>query len=373
MNTVNPLYLLINFLCYDSPRHQWDLMTLELDYHSFLDQFEKRKGELRWTDVQVGRLRSRFQKWSLDEVMQRTQQQGVSIIDYDMDTYPEQLRQIHDPPLLFYAKGMLELLRFPKLSVVGPRKASAYAIDVTRSFCEVLSHYFCIVSGLAEGIDTQAHRIALDQGGTTIAVLGNGLDHCYPASNRELMSRISSDGLLLSEFPLGVSGKPSHFPQRNRIVSGLSTGVLLSEAGLKSGSLITARLAMEQGRQVFAVPGSIFSENSKGVHMLINDGATLVMEAQQILDELSLSQPIFELLETPDQLLIPIAEISENQQQMLHLLEGDGLGVDELQSQLNSPISEVLSSIAFFEYKEWIVRDSVDQLRLNPKWTLKNE
>jgi DNA processing protein len=373
MNTVNQHHVLINFLCYDSPKLQWDLKRLNLGTDSFLDQFETRKGELRWTDAQVDRVRSRYCEWSFSTILSQCEQHDVTLIDYDMECYPEQLRQIHDPPLVLYTKGILELLRFPRLAVVGPRKASAYAIDVTRTFCEVLSHYFCIVSGLAEGIDTQAHRIALEQGGTTIAVVGNGLDYCYPSSNRSLMTHISSEGLLLSEFPLGVSGRPFHFPQRNRIVSGLSAGVLLSEAGLKSGSLITARLAMEQGRTVFAVPGSIFSENSKGVHALINDGATLVVAAQDILDELSLTQPIFELIETPSQLMIPQDEISEDQRRILALLKGSEIEVDAISSQLDIAISDVLSSIAFFEYKEWILRDSSDHVRLNPKWSLQND
>jgi DNA processing protein len=188
---------------------------------------------------------------------------------------------------LLYAKGRLELLRRPAIAIVGSRNATAQGIANAEAFARSLSAAgYVIVSGQALGIDTAAHRGALGGEGSTIAVIGTGADIVYPARNHDLAHAIARDGLILSEFPLGTPALAQNFPRRNRIISGLSRGVLVVEAALRSGSLITARLAGEQGRDVFAIPGSIHSPLSKGCHTLIKQGAKLVDSAQDVLDEL---------------------------------------------------------------------------------------
>ena len=201
--------------------------------------------------------------------------------------YPRDLLDAADPPPLLYCKGQRSLLAARSVALVGSRNASAQGLANAESFAAALSHAgYCIVSGLALGIDAAAHRGALGAAGATIAVIGTGADIVYPARNRDLAHAIAARGLIVSEFPLGTSALASNFPRRNRIISGLSRGVVVIEAALKSGSLITARLAAEQGREVFALPGSIHSPLSKGCHQLIKQGAKLVDSVDDILDEL---------------------------------------------------------------------------------------
>jgi len=201
--------------------------------------------------------------------------------------YPADLLNVADPPPLLYLKGRRGLLAAPCIAVVGSRNATAQGIANAESFSRVLSESgYTIVSGQALGIDTAAHRGGLAGRGSTIAVIGTGADIVYPARNRELAHEIAAEGLIVSEFPLGTPAISNNFPRRNRIISGLSRGVLVVEAALRSGSLITARLAGEQGRDVFAIPGSIHSPLSKGCHSLIKQGAKLVDDARDIIEEL---------------------------------------------------------------------------------------
>jgi DNA processing protein len=208
------------------------------------------------------------------------------------DDYPHLLLATADPPPALFAAGRRELLRRPALAVVGSRSATQQGAANAESFAQHLARAgLTVVSGLALGIDAAAHRgalRALDDGAeaSTIAVLGTGVDVVYPASNRALHEAIRSRGILLSEFPLGTPGIAHNFPRRNRIIAGLARGVLVVEAALRSGSLITARMAAEAGREVFALPGSIHSPTARGCHRLIKEGAKLVESAQDILDEL---------------------------------------------------------------------------------------
>ncbi|MEO1766527.1 DNA-processing protein DprA [Thiobacter aerophilum] len=201
--------------------------------------------------------------------------------------YPRCLLEIADPPPLLYLKGDPAWLGRPGFAIVGSRHATVQGRRDAMAFAEALSRAgLCIVSGLAVGVDAAAHEGGLAGGGGSIAVVGTGLDIVYPAANRALAHRLAQEGLLLSEFPLGTPPRAQHFPRRNRLISGLSRGVLVVEAAPRSGSLITARLAAEQGREVFAVPGSIHSPLSKGCHRLIKEGAKLVETAQDVVDEL---------------------------------------------------------------------------------------
>ncbi|HEV7921026.1 MAG TPA: DNA-processing protein DprA [Thermoanaerobaculia bacterium] len=202
------------------------------------------------------------------------------------DDYPPLLREIADPPLALHFRGDRSLLQRPAVAVVGSRRASPYAINAARRITEPLAAAgVAIVSGLALGVDAAAHEAALEANGATIAVLGTGIDVTYPRGNRRLYKRV---GLLLTELPPGTPPMAMNFPIRNRIIAGLTLGTIVIEATARSGSLITARLAAEQNREVFAVPGSIFSEGTEGTHRLIQYGAKLVHQAQDVLDELRL-------------------------------------------------------------------------------------
>ncbi len=213
---------------------------------------------------------------------------GAGIIAYNHPLYPPQLRELGDPPTILYYLGNPELLTRVCLAVVGTRRPSPYGIAATERLSHDLAELgLVIVSGMARGIDTAAHRATLQSGGATIAVFGCGVDLVYPAENRRLRDEIAERGLLVSEFPIGAPAYPQNFPIRNRIVSGLSAGVLVVEGAQYSGSAITARLAIEQGREVFAVPGNITSRASWGPNLLIKQGAHLIQEATDVVDALS--------------------------------------------------------------------------------------
>jgi DNA processing protein len=206
------------------------------------------------------------------------------------DAYPKALLDIADPPILIYVKGRVELLSAPSVAVVGSRNATAQGIANAEKFSEALSQSgLTISSGMAAGIDAAAHQGGLKGMGSTVAVIGTGADIVYPARNRGLAHLIADNGCIVSEYSLGMPAIASNFPRRNRIISGLAKGVLVIEAAAKSGSLITARMAAEQGRDVFAIPGSIHSPLSKGCHQLIKQGAKLVDSAQDILEELCIN------------------------------------------------------------------------------------
>ncbi len=205
--------------------------------------------------------------------------------------YPKSLLEIPDPPPLLYVKGRLDLLNRSAFAIVGSRNATAQGLANAEAFATALSSAgLTIISGLALGIDAAAHRGGLAESGSTIAVVGTGLDIVYPARNRDLAHRIAEKGTLVSEFPLGTPALAANFPRRNRLICGLSGGCLVVEAAISSGSLITARLAADQGREVFAIPGSIHSPLAKGCHALIKQGAKLVESAQDVLEELGLKQ-----------------------------------------------------------------------------------
>jgi DNA processing protein len=214
-------------------------------------------------------------------------QPGNRLISLADASYPKALLDIPDPPILLYVKGRLDLLEATTIAVVGSRNASAQGVNNAEQFSESLSLAgISISSGLAAGIDAAAHQGALRGDGSTLAVIGTGIDIVYPARNRALAHQIAEHGCIISEYALGTPAIAGNFPRRNRIISGLAQGVLVVEAAAQSGSLITARMAAEQGREVFAIPGSIHSPLAKGCHQLIKQGAKLVETAQDILDEL---------------------------------------------------------------------------------------
>ncbi|MGL4668790.1 MAG: DNA-processing protein DprA [Saezia sp.] len=211
------------------------------------------------------------------------------VISLGHTSYPQKLLETPDPPLLLFANGNLELLSKPSLAIVGSRSPTPQGKETAQDFARTLSRQgITIVSGLALGIDGIAQQAALKEAGSTIAVLGTGIDRVYPASHHALTHDIAQNGLLLSEYPLGTAPTTHNFPKRNRIIAGLSLGTLVVEATIHSGSLITAKMAAEMGKEVFAIPGSIHSPQSKGCHWLIKQGAKLVETAQEVIEELRL-------------------------------------------------------------------------------------
>jgi len=233
-------------------------------------------------------------KAAFDKVFKWLEEPHCHIVCFGSDDYPELLRQIADAPTLIYVNGNTDALHLPGLAIVGSRNPTRGGRQNAHDFAAHLGRSgFSILSGLAQGIDTAAHEGALAVGATTIAFLGHGIDRIYPAANHELAHRIAEQGALVSEYPLGSSPRAEHFPERNRLISGCSLGTLVVEAAKRSGSLITARLASEQGREIFAIPGSIHNTLSRGCHQLIRQGAKLVESADDIVSELG---PIVEHL-----------------------------------------------------------------------------
>jgi DNA processing protein len=242
--------------------------------------------------VSLEALDSSAVRQAVDRALDWAGAEGHSIVTLAEEIYPRALLEIADPPPLLYAHGRLELLQRPALAIVGSRNASAQGETNAAHFARALSEAgLTVVSGLALGIDAAAHRGGLASVGSTIAVLGTGIDVIYPSRNTELAAQIAASGLLVSEFPLGTPAIAHNFPRRNRLISGLARGCLVVEAAVASGSLITARCAADQGREVFAIPGSIHSPLSKGCHALIKSGAKLVESAEDVLAELAGFQP----------------------------------------------------------------------------------
>jgi DNA processing protein len=252
------------------------------------------------------------------------------LVTWADDDYPRLLREIADPPLALYVVGDRAVLARPQIAIVGSRNCSPAGRENAQLFARTLAHAgLAITSGLALGIDGAAHKGALDGGGVTIAVTGTGLDRVYPARHRDLAHAIAQRGALISEFPLGTSPRPENFPIRNRLISGLSLGTLVVEAALQSGSLITARLALEQGREVFAIPGSIHSPLARGCHALIRQGAKLVETAADVLEELGPLARVA-LSDAPELTGASGVELSADAALLLECLGYDTLSIDTI-------------------------------------------
>lgn len=244
---------------------------------------------LRVTEDKAKLVSNPLQVPHIVDTVSRVRDEAITIDDED---YPPVLREIVDPPSALFTRGRTELLITPAVAIVGSRRASRYGLAVAeRLAADLASSGITVVSGLARGIDQAAHEGALRVGGRTIGVLGTGIDIDYPRGSRSLRSRMTTDGLLITEYPHGTPPRPANFPVRNRIISGLSLGTVIVEATDRSGSLITARTAAEQNREVFAVPGSIFGQGSEGPHRLIQYGAKLVHDLDDILEELAVGLP----------------------------------------------------------------------------------
>lgn len=273
------------------------------------------------------------------------------IVTAESEDFPELLRQIPGPPTRLYVVGNKDALHLPSLAIVGSRNPTRGGTQNAYNFSNHLARSgFSIVSGLAQGIDTAAHEGALDAGAMTIAFLGHGIDKIYPAENRDLAQRIARSGALCSEYPLGSPPRREHFPQRNRLISGLSLGTLVVEAARRSGSLITARLASEQGREVFAVPGSIHNPLSRGCHQLIKQGAKLVEIGDDIVSELG--PLVGHLLQNADISTHPAMESttqSAEYGELLSVLSYDPASADQIAQQSGLTIDQVSSMLLILE------------------------
>ena len=287
---------------------------------------------------------------AIDNALTWAEQPGNHILPLDHPDYPPDLLQIADPPNLLYVKGDPRLLQRRSLAVVGSRNATPQGMQTAEAFAKSLAAQgLCIVSGLALGIDAAAHRGALAANGATVAIIGTGADRIYPARNRELALAIAERGAIVSEFPLGTPVLASNFPRRNRIISGLAQGVLVVEAAPESGSLITARLAGEQGREVFAIPGSIHSPVARGCHQLIKQGAKLVETASDILEELgSPPLPAAEPEFSPQGDFLRAAVNPENSP-ILEALGHDPCTLDELANRTGLGADQLLPELLALE------------------------
>jgi DNA processing protein len=286
------------------------------------------------------------QKTDPAEVWDRLERLKVGVLTLEAAEYPGMLKEIADPPPVLYVRGEIQPADRWAVAVVGTRRVTAYGKQVTeRLVGELAQAGVTIVSGLARGTDAVAHRIALEAGGRTLAVLGSGLDRLYPSEHAQLAARIVERGAVLTEFPLGTPPDALNFPRRNRIISGLSLGTLVIEAGETSGALITADFALEQGRDVFAVPGSILSSASEGANRLIKEGASPVTSARDILEELNLTavaqhEAVREALPEND-----------TEATLLRLLSSEPRHVDELGRGAALPAAEVSSALTLMELK----------------------
>lgn len=309
-------------------------------------------------------LRSGNPTVDIDAQLAKLGEIGAEIIAITDTRYPPLLKGIHDPPPLLYVRGEAALLSGAQLAMVGSRKATPAGLRAAQEFASLASRAgLHVTSGLALGIDAASHRGALAVGGSSVAVVATGIDRVYPARHRDLAQELESSGCLVSEFPLGLPPVKSHFPRRNRIVSGLSLGVLVIEAALPSGSLITARTALEQGREVFTLPWSIYHAGGAGCLYLIRDGAKMVTAIEDILEELG---PMYTL----QQDLLPCADptlampdLSASEQRMLDLVGYERVTADEL-SQLSAlPVARVMADLSSLELLGAVSRASGGYIR----------
>jgi len=282
-------------------------------------------------------------------------EKGVQIIPYTSDLYPKHLKTIYDPPLILYVKGNILETDILALAIVGARRCTYYGLSQAERFGRLLAQKgFCIVSGMARGIDAAAHRGAISAKGRTIAILGCGLGVLYPRENIELAEQIPQHGAIVSELPMNTPPDFRNFPPRNRLISGLSLGVLVVESSLKSGSLITAQWALEQGKEVFAIPGNIDNVYSRGTHKLIKEGAKLVEDVSDIVQELG---PIAETLspcdesETSDPRSLTL---NSHEKKIFSLLSSSPKDIDEIIQLAGLPTSVVTSTLMILEIKKLV-------------------
>ncbi|MFU8847813.1 MAG: DNA-processing protein DprA [Opitutales bacterium] len=292
--------------------------------------------------------------FDLAKEKQRMASSGIRFVDYRGPDYPASLSELYDPPIGLYWKGEYAKVDRPCVAIVGTRRATLYGRKVAKRFGYELARMgFCVVSGMARGTDTAAHEGALEAGGPTLAVFGCGMDIIYPPENLDLSREITAKGALLSEFPFGRRADRQTFPMRNRVVAGLCEAVLVVESAAAGGSMITARFAGEQGRQVMAVPGRIDQESSAGCHQLIRDGATMITSVDQILEELRYRSS--EQMEVPLEPAAP--QLDEREAALMALFAGgEALSPDRIAERLQWPYPEVSALLMGLEIKRLVAK-----------------
>ncbi|GJQ60645.1 MAG: DNA-protecting protein DprA [Candidatus Scalindua sp. AMX11] len=291
----------------------------------------------------------------VDKEIKLAEKNNVKIVPFSSKQYPPNLNAIYDPPMILYIKGNIEKKDTIAIAIVGSRKCSYYGqAQAAKLALQLAQVGFCVVSGMARGIDTSAHTGAMNGKGRTIAVLGCGLSTVYPRENRELMEKIASQGAVISELPMNTPPNSRNFPPRNRIISGLSLGVLVIESTLMSGSLITTRWALEQGKEVFAVPGNIDSNYSKGTNKLIKEGAKLVEDINDIIEEFG---PLSEALHISDNKKVEdMRSLTLNSQEnrIFSLLSSTPKNIDEITLKSGIPVSNVTSILLILEVRKLV-------------------
>jgi DNA processing protein len=335
---------------------QYSLLESLGDFRTVFDSDNQTNDQVLNKQLQLIRKKYQCGQWqgSVNDITKILDAIGAKALPITHVEYPAQLKQISKPPLLLYIRGDLNCLHLPQIAVVGSRRMTAGGDNHARSWAKYLAqHGFTITSGLALGIDASAHTGALQgsslqaESGKTIGVMATGIEHIYPARNTQLADQIiDGGGALVTEFPPGTQPRPAHFPQRNRIISGLSLGVLVVEAAVKSGSLITAKYALEQNREVFAIPGSINNPQSKGCHQLIRQGATLVESVTDIVDELH--GPLGALSEqlAKSEPVEQLPELSLEETKLLELMGYDPILIDDIHSPWSmEQLSQLLVSL----------------------------
>jgi DNA processing protein len=325
------------------------LGQLESHFGSLEQAWKASPGELKKAGLDsialraIGQFRESIEP---DVEMDRLKHHGIVVLTCNDKNYPRRLKEIYDFPPVLYVRGTLTPEDDWCLAVVGTRRATVYGKQITEEITADLARSkITIVSGLARGIDTIAHRSALEAGGRTIAVFASGLDIIYPAENERLARDIAAKGALISEYPLGMKPRAENFPRRNRILSGLSLGTLVTEAGEDSGAMITAHMALEQNREVFAIPGSILSPASRGTNRLIQEGAKLVRGYIDILEELNL-MTVERQIEMRE-----ILPESENEAVLLKQLSAEPAHIDEVCRRSGLPAATVSGTLAMMELK----------------------
>ena len=295
-----------------------------------------------------------------DKVLADVTNRGIKYLTFEDDRYPVMLKNIDNPPSVLYYKGDLDLVNFERtLAVVGSRKTSRYAKDAVNLIISQLANTdICIVSGLASGIDTAAHTAALDNGLKTIGVIASGFDFVYPSANAELYRKIENgSGLIFTEYFPTFEPLKFRFPQRNRIVSGLSYGTVVAEASLKSGALITANLTLEQGRELMCIPGLITNPNTEGIYKLLKNGATLVTSADDILEALNWE------VKPAEQLKINLTNLDETEAKIMDVIEIEDKGVDEIMTATGMDLDTLLINLTTMELKGIIEQVNGDRYK----------
>ena len=310
-----------------------------------------------------------FSGWKrVSEERKKAERLVVQIISRADERYPKKLLNIFDPPPILYCKGEFDILDSPAIAIVGSRKSSAHGRHFAFDLAGDLARQgISVISGMALGIDGAAHAGCLDAGGKTIAVWGSGLDVCYPARHRHLAGKIAAEGLLLSEFLFGSQPEKHNFPRRNRIISGLSEGVVVVEATLQSGSLITARCALEQGREVFAVPGLPDSPASRGSNWLIKEGAQLVESIEDVFSALPRLLPAPPGKKKQESKAWPLNSVSQEQQELISKLESGEYSLDQLMEISGWSHDRISSILLEMEIAGMLWRTANGKFQLNPK------